>query len=340
MAITVGRSPCTEAEAIRRGFGGRDSARRRQVLAETLRVFLTAKPPEHFHQLARENHERWASAADPSPDTVDVQVLAGEWGEVTLDLSRRFGRIFAVLNMANAYVPGGAYIEGASAQEQNLCRRSDCHFYIRDEDYDRDTDRYRPQMTELISGATGRVYLDTGHPRICIRGAKDSDQPNLCYRWLEEEELFSFYELRSAAQDLRDGGLFNAAIALRQIAAQFDTLGTRHAVLGAFGCDAFRNPAHDVAEIYPRDRAAPGRVHHQYRLCHPVNALSGIQRHSVPAGVCCVVGTRPAARGGLPSPVRAARLIEGLLHSIKKSSPVCLSRSAQPATAEPHSQLA
>ena len=184
MAITVGRSPCTEAEAIRRGFGGRDSARRRQVLAETLRVFLAANPPEHFHQLARENHERWASAEDPSPDTVDVQVVAGDWGEVAMGLSRRYGKIFAVLNMANAYIPGGGYIEGAASQEENLYRRSDCHFYIRDENYDRDTDRYRPHMTELISGAMGRVHLDTRHPRVCIRGAEDLDQPNLGYRWL------------------------------------------------------------------------------------------------------------------------------------------------------------
>ena len=56
-------------------------------------------------------------------------------------------------------------------------------------------------MTGLISGSTGRVYLDTRHPRVCIRGAEDLDQPNLGYRLLEEDELFSFYELRAAAQD-------------------------------------------------------------------------------------------------------------------------------------------
>ena len=256
---TVGRRPCSESEAVRRGYGGRDSARRRQVLAETLRVFLTANPPDYFHRLARENHERWAARAEPSPDSVNVQIHAGDWGDVTLDLSRRFGRVFAVLNMANAYVPGGAYVEGASAQEENIYRRTDCHFFIRDEDYDREADRYRPHMTELISGATGRVYLDTGHPRICIRGAEDSDQPNLGCRWLEEDEVFSFYELRSAAQDLHRGALFDAALARRQIAAQLDTLidaGIRHTVLGAFGCGAFRNPADEVAALYREEISA------------------------------------------------------------------------------------
>ena len=253
MPMLVGRRPCTEAEAIRRGFGGRESARRRQVLAETLRVFQQAKPPDHFHQLARENHARWASKVEHSPASLDVQIHAGDWGDVTLDLSRSYGQIFAVLNMANAYVPGGGYIEGAASQEENLYRRSDCHFYIRDEDYDRDTDRYRPHMTELISGAMGRVYLDTRHPRVCIRGAEDLGQPNLGYRWLEEDEVFSFYELRAAAQDLRRGDLFDPALARAKIAAQLDTLieaNIRHVVLGAFGCGAFRNPADKVAAIY------------------------------------------------------------------------------------------
>ena len=47
--------------------------------------------------------------------------------------------------------------------------------------------------------------------------------------------------------------------ARKRIAGQLDTLcrgEVRHAVLGASGCGAFRNPAHRVAEIYREEIAA------------------------------------------------------------------------------------
>jgi hypothetical protein len=46
---------------------------------------------------------------------------------------------------------------------------------------------------------------------------------------------------------------FDAHEGRRRIAAQLDTVrtsGVRHAVLGAFGCGAFHNPADQVAELY------------------------------------------------------------------------------------------
>ena len=54
----------------------------------------------------------------------------GDWGDVALKYTKLYGEIFAVLNMANARVAGGGYIEGKSAQEENMFRRTDCHFSI------------------------------------------------------------------------------------------------------------------------------------------------------------------------------------------------------------------
>jgi hypothetical protein len=137
-----------------------------------------------------------------------VQVHAGDWGEVTRHMTAQYGICFAVLNMANAYVPGGAYVEGAIAQEENMFRRTDCHFRIDADEYDVATDRYLPEMTRLLSAHDGVVYLDKDRPRVCIRGPEDRASANMGYRWLPDEQVFPFFELRAAAQDLRDGSAF------------------------------------------------------------------------------------------------------------------------------------
>ena len=155
--------------------------------------------------------------------------------------------------MANAYCPGGAYIEGTAAQEENLFRRSDCHQAVSRDDLDPRTELYLPEMTALLSARNGRVYLDTATPRVCVRGPEDRARADLGYDWLADEEVFPFYELRAAAVDLRDGGQFDAAETRRRIDAQLHTLsdaGVGHAVLSAFGCGAFENPAVEVAHLY------------------------------------------------------------------------------------------
>jgi len=160
--------------------------------------------------------------------------------------------------MANAYVPGGAYVEGAVAQEENMFRRTDCHFQVDQEEHDSHLDRYQPTMTSLISAQDGAVYLDAQRPRVCIRGPEDRSTADLGYPWLPEDQVFPFFELRAAAQDLRDGSHFDPHDARRRVSAQLDTLcehRIRHVVLGAFGCGAFRNPADRMARIYREEIA-------------------------------------------------------------------------------------
>lgn len=257
-----GRRLLSDAEVIAANagfFGDPASVRRRAVLRETIAAFESQDPPDRYHRLAAANLAHWR-AERPAPEaSCQVQVHAGDWGEVTRHMTARYGICFAVLNMANAYVPGGAYVEGAIAQEENMFRRSDCHFRIDADEYDVAADRYLPEMTRLLSAHDGVVYLDKDRPRICIRGPEDRASANMGYRWLADEQVFPFFELRAAAQDLRDGSAFEPGDARRRIAAQLDTLrnhGLRHAVLSAFGCGAFRNPADRVAAIYRDEIAA------------------------------------------------------------------------------------
>jgi hypothetical protein len=218
-----------------------------------LAAFEQAVPPNRYHLLAEENLDRWRAQSAVPVSQIRVEVFAGDWGEVTRSLTATYGVCFAVLNMANAYVPGGAYVEGAVAQEENMFRRTDCHFRVREDEYDSHSDCYRPAMTRLLSGQGGVVYLDTQRPRVCIRGPEDRSRSDLGYPWLAHDQVFPFFELRAAARDLRDGSAFDPDDARTRISAQLDTLRNHrigHVVLGASGCGAFRNPAHRVAQIY------------------------------------------------------------------------------------------
>lgn len=253
-----GRKLLSEDNLIDPGYGLHrpDMVRRRAVLRETLDRFLTADPPDKYHSLAKANLQRWYDTRRSAPDTKRVRVVRGDWGQVTLALTREQGACFAVLNMANAFVPGGAYVEGTAAQEENMFRRTDCHFRVGHDEYDPELDRYLPEMTSLISGENGLVFLDSQHPRVCIRGPENRSEPDLGYAWLADTEVFPFYELRAAAQDLRDGSRFSEKNARHRIAAQLETLirhDVNHVILGASGCGAFQNPAQTVAEIYKEE---------------------------------------------------------------------------------------
>ena len=105
-------------------------------------------------------------------------------------------------------------------------------------------------------GSRNRRDLDAVNPRVFIRGPEEPARSDLGYSWLADEDVFPFYELRAAAQDLRDGSAFSEADARQRIAAQLDTLideEVRHAVLGASGCGAFMNPTLMIAELYRQE---------------------------------------------------------------------------------------
>ncbi len=243
----------SDAEAMADGFFGPAFQRRREVLRETLAAFSDPDWAARVRAVARGNLARWADSAPSPGQEAEILVIPEDWGVVTRRLTQRFGVCFAVLNMANPFFPGGAYGEGAPAQEENMFRRTDCHFSVDDLELAADGRTYTERMTMLISGAEGRVYVDALHPRTCVRGPERPDQPDLGYARLADDDIFPFYELRAAAQDLRDGSAFSAADARRRIAAVLDTLteaGIRHAVLGALGCGAFANPAEQVAELF------------------------------------------------------------------------------------------
>lgn len=194
--------------------------------------------------MAMKNLHDWERDAKAPQRTVEV--VKGDWGHVAQELTKLHGKVYAVLNMANAVTPGGGYKGGSPAQEENMFRRTDAHFALT-ADMLQGESQYTPAMTDLINAKDARVYLDTSRPRVCVRRGENEH-----YRWMAVNEVFPFYELRSAAQDLRAERFDHADLAKR-VEAQFATLvdkKVRHVVLSAFGCGAFRNDPKTVAACY------------------------------------------------------------------------------------------
>lgn len=246
----------------------KEQQQRIQILCETIAAFA-AKGRAHCHHVAHRNLESWSQSAAPPKNKLEV--INGDWGEVTAACTRRTGHYYAVLNMANAEHPGGGYLEGAPAQEENMFRRTDCHFCLDEHTIDKRTGLYTTAFSNLLNGKSGKVYLDSDNPRVCIRGKEDPLQQDLGYRWLDETEYFPFLELRAAAFNTRRNGYFDWQQMNQRIKAQIQTLAqanVRHAVLSAFGCGAFANPAQEIAIIY-REQL----LHHAHDFDHVVFAI-------------------------------------------------------------------
>jgi len=240
-------NPAKRSEVLKKPDGPQ-RIKRREILIETLCKFQAPSDGLYYHKIARDNLMKWAiNPPFKSTSTCVVNVKELDWGVATQMYTKQYGKCFAVLNMANGTIPGGAYTSGSAAQEENMFRRTDCHFSLSRRR------RYTQDESEEINGVHGRVYLDTNKARVCIRGPEDVNRSDLGYTFLKDEEIFPFYELRAAAVDLHGGKEYSDTETRKRIAAQLDTLITakiRYAVLSAFGCGAFKNPADKVARVY------------------------------------------------------------------------------------------
>ena len=169
--------------------------------------------------------------------------------DMALDRIRRSGlgdkdRVL-VLNLANAFRPGGGVRSGARAQEESLCRRSTLlaslestgasPYYRYNKEWadylgsdgiivTPDVEVFRASDGTLLKDSFAVSVMTCAAPELRGAGA-DTDQNSEEYRTMMRRRI--------------DGILMTAA-----------ALGYRHLVLGAFGCGAFRNDAAVVSDLF------------------------------------------------------------------------------------------
>lgn len=168
-----------------------------------------------------------------------IEVIPGDCLEVAIELSEKYGEMPVVLNMANAFKPGGGYRDGSGAQEENLFRRSNL-FMCLDENPEKSVKYPIPEF--------GCIYTPNA---VVFRGSEAKGYP-----YLSKPEYISF--IASAAyrhpplkedrlDDKDEKGTKRKIVTILNVAYE---KGHSIVVLSALGCGAFRNPPHHIAEIF------------------------------------------------------------------------------------------
>ena len=142
----------------------------------------------------------------------------------------------ALLNMANARVPGGGFLAGARAQEEQLCHRSDLFAQLKL------TKNFNPGHGEYIPE---RAALVTRGVRLLRAGAEDAFEP------LEPVSVdvvsAAARHYGSVQEALADASMHDHLVATwKAVLAGVCAAGSTVALLSALGCGAFNNPPREV----------------------------------------------------------------------------------------------
>jgi len=181
---------------------------------------------------------RNAGASEASRTRPMIEVHPMDMLEAAQALSQQ-GRSVAVLNMANAFSPGGGVREGAGAQEENLHRRSDAIRF---------TLQYRKEFYPIPEAACllswnvtifrgkekdGYNFLDEPF-QVCMISCAAVQHP-----YLTRKQDYQYQDQKELMQKK-----------VELIVNAVHELGCDSAVLSAFGCGAFGNPPKMVAEMF------------------------------------------------------------------------------------------
>ncbi|MBP6917489.1 MAG: DUF2263 domain-containing protein [Legionellaceae bacterium] len=213
---------------------------RYKSLHETLKVLADPSKYQELEYHAQNNMTQWQKHSSAAPAQIDVSTQ--DWGTVCSAVTQQYGEPYTVLNHASDRFPGGGFLKGGSAQEENIWHRSNCALSLEEKHigFDPSTGSfcYDNHMSQMVSAElpmnhaeqktlaqllgyersdAHRVYLSL-LPRICFRGPEHLinyehveerngkntifADPDFSFQFLPENTIFPFYELRSAAPNL------------------------------------------------------------------------------------------------------------------------------------------
>lgn len=184
------------------------------------------------------------SAKNPNP--TDISVIAVDCLYAAQELVKQ-GLKVAVLNMANQFNPGGGYLHGAGAQEEDLCRRSNLISSLDPKFY---TETKKADYEHNGFGEYNTLYSEK---ITVVRQGRDKQ-----YAFLNTDQQFSISIISGAAYNLKYSkvqvgsqryiqGMKNKIIMQLETALQHRH---KNLILSAFGCGAFANNPTFVAKLY------------------------------------------------------------------------------------------
>lgn len=158
-------------------------------------------------------------------------------------LWEKYGEAPLVLNFASAKRPGGGYLNGSVAQEEDLCRVSALYYSIKNQS------EFYKQYTEKREKVYSGIYSDymIHSPKVVF--FRDDD-----YNLLEKPY---FASVLTCAAPNNSNNIFEPNILRNVLERRIDYIlayawdcGYEHLVLGAWGCGVFGNDPKVVAGIF------------------------------------------------------------------------------------------
>ncbi|KZZ91348.1 hypothetical protein AAP_03518 [Ascosphaera apis ARSEF 7405] len=190
-------------------------------------------------------------------DTLDAAINVGNCARY---MTIKDKQPVCILNMANAYTPGGGFRNGAMAQEEAICYRSSLYFTLKNRYYPLHEfgGLFSPNVLVFRNNDTRRTVMDLTRPDklpiVCAVSVAAINSPNTIKEEVKREAPeaaengLSTVVVNERYADFRDREKTKEKMRVILRIAAYNRC--RRLVLGAFGCGAFRNPNREVARCW------------------------------------------------------------------------------------------